>query len=56
MILVDERKVNVDEPVEKDLSVFQGQQVNASTGHGKPKLQAPQHAIPERFNEEFSRL
>ena len=45
MILVDEGKVNVDDPVEKYLPEFQGQQLNASTEPGKPRLQAPQHPI-----------
>lgn len=45
MILVDEGKVNVDDPVEKYLPEFQGQQVNAGIEAGKPKLQAPQHPI-----------
>ena len=45
MMLVDEGKVNVDEPVEKYLPEFRGQQVNAGTELGMPKLQAPQHPI-----------
>jgi CubicO group peptidase (beta-lactamase class C family) len=37
--------VNVEDPVEKYLPEFKGQQVNASPEPGKPKLHAPQHPI-----------
>ncbi len=45
MILVDEGKVNVDDPVEKYLPEFKGQQVNVSTDPAKPELKAPRHPI-----------
>jgi len=45
MILVDEGKVNVDDPVEKYLPEFKGQQVNVSTDPKKPELKAPRHPI-----------
>jgi len=45
MILVDEGKVNVDDPVEKYLPEFKGQQVNISTDPAKPQLQPPAHPI-----------
>ncbi len=45
MILVDEGKVNVDDPVEKYLPEFKGQQVNVSTDPAKPQLVAPRHPI-----------
>jgi CubicO group peptidase (beta-lactamase class C family) len=45
MILVDEGKVNVDDPVEKYLPEFGGQQVNVSPDPGKPELKAPRHPI-----------
>jgi len=45
MILVDEGKVNVDDPVEKYLPEFKGLQVNVSTDPSKPELKVPRHAI-----------
>jgi CubicO group peptidase (beta-lactamase class C family) len=45
MILVDEGKVNVDDPVEKYLPEFKGQQVNLSADPAHPQLQAPRHPI-----------
>jgi CubicO group peptidase (beta-lactamase class C family)/formylglycine-generating enzyme required for sulfatase activity len=45
MILVDEGKVNVDDPVEKYLPEFKGQQVNVSTNTAKPELKPPRHPI-----------
>jgi CubicO group peptidase (beta-lactamase class C family) len=45
MILVDEGKVNVDDPVEKYLPEFKGQQVNVSTDPAKPELVAARHPI-----------
>lgn len=45
MILVDEGKVNVDDPVQKYLPEFKGQQVNVSTDPAKPQLEAPSHPI-----------
>jgi len=45
MILVDEGKVSVDEPVEKYLPEFKGQRVNLSTDPKKPELVAPRHPI-----------
>ncbi|MFN0075022.1 MAG: serine hydrolase domain-containing protein [Prosthecobacter sp.] len=45
MILVDEGKVNVDDPVEKYLPEFKGQQVNVSADPAKPELKAPRHPI-----------
>ena len=45
MILVDEGKVNVDDPVEKYLPEFKGQQVNVSADPAKPQLVAPRHPI-----------
>ena len=47
MILVDEGKVSLDDPVEKYLPEFKGQKV--ATGDAKnPKLEAPVHAITVR--------
>jgi CubicO group peptidase (beta-lactamase class C family) len=43
MILVDEGKVSVDDPVEKHLPEFKGQMVNRSTDPKKPELVAPRH-------------
>jgi CubicO group peptidase (beta-lactamase class C family) len=48
MILVDEGKVNVDDPVEKYLPEFKGQQVNSSTNAAHPELKAPRHPIRVR--------
>ena len=48
MILVDEGKVNVDDPVEKYLPEFKGQQVNLSTNAAHPELKTPQHPIRVR--------
>ena len=45
MILVDEGKVNVDDPVEKYLPEFKSQQVNVSADPAKPELKAPRHPI-----------
>ena len=45
MILVDEGKVNVDDPVEKYLPEFKGQQLNVSADPAHPQLQAPRHPI-----------
>jgi CubicO group peptidase (beta-lactamase class C family) len=45
MILVDEGKVNVDDPVEKYLPEFKGQQVNVSKDPAHPELKAPRHPI-----------
>src|ERR1700693_238093 len=45
MILVDEGKVNVDDPVEKYLPEFKGQQVDVSTDPAHPPLKAPRHPI-----------
>jgi CubicO group peptidase (beta-lactamase class C family) len=45
MILVDEGKVSVDDPVEKYLPEFKGQRVNLSTDPKKPELVAPRHPI-----------
>jgi CubicO group peptidase (beta-lactamase class C family) len=45
MILVDEGKVNVDDPVEKYLPEFKGQQVNVGADPAHPQLQAPRHPI-----------
>lgn len=45
MILVDEGKVSVDDPVEKYLPEFKGQMVNLSTDPKKPELVAPRHPI-----------
>ena len=45
MILVDEGKVNVNDPVEKYLPEFKGQQVNVSEDPAKPQLKAPRHPI-----------
>ena len=45
MILVDEGKVNVDDPVEKYLPEFKGQQVNLSADPAHPQLKAPRHPI-----------
>jgi CubicO group peptidase (beta-lactamase class C family) len=45
MILVDEGKVNVDDPVEKYLPEFKGQQVNVSTDPAHPELKVPRHPI-----------
>jgi CubicO group peptidase (beta-lactamase class C family)/enterochelin esterase-like enzyme/sugar lactone lactonase YvrE len=45
MILVDEGKVNVDDPVEKYLPEFKGQQVDVGADPAHPQLQAPRHPI-----------
>jgi CubicO group peptidase (beta-lactamase class C family) len=45
MILVDEGKVNVDDPVEKYLPEFKGQQVNVAAEGAPPELRAPRHPI-----------
>ena len=45
MILVDEGKVNVDDPVEKYLPEFKGQQLNVAAEGAKPELKAPRHPI-----------
>ena len=45
MILVDEGKVNVDDPVEKYLPEFKGQQVNVSADPAKPEFKVPRHPI-----------
>ena len=45
MILVDEGKVNVNDPVEKYLPEFKGQQVEVGTDPAHPQLKAPNHAI-----------
>ncbi len=45
MILVDEGKVNVDDPVEKYLPEFRGQMVNVSADPTKPELVLPRHPI-----------
>ena len=45
MILVDEGKVNVDDPVEKYLPEFKGQQVNIGADAAKPELKTPRHPI-----------
>jgi len=45
MILVDEGKVNVDDPVEKYLPEFKGQQVNVAAEGAKPELRVPRHPI-----------
>ena len=45
MILVDEGKVNVDDPVEKYLPEFKGQQVNVSTDPAHPDLKPARHPI-----------
>ncbi len=45
MILVDEGKVNVDDPVEKYLPEFKGQMVNVSEDAKKSELKAPRHPI-----------
>ena len=45
MILVDEGKVSVDDPVEKYLPEFKGQMVNISTDPKKTELVAPRHPI-----------
>ncbi|MGB8170392.1 MAG: serine hydrolase domain-containing protein [Chthoniobacteraceae bacterium] len=45
MILVDEGKVNVDDPVEKYLPEFKGQQVNVAAEGAQPELKAPRHPI-----------
>jgi CubicO group peptidase (beta-lactamase class C family) len=48
MILVDEGKVSVDDPVEKYLPEFKGQRVNLSSDPKKPELVAPRHPITVR--------
>jgi len=45
MILVDEGKVNADDPVEKYLPEFKGQRMNLSTDPKKHELVAPRHPI-----------
>jgi len=45
MILVDEGRVNVEDPVEKYLPEFRGQQLNGSADPAKPELRAPRHPI-----------
>ena len=45
MILVDEGKVNVDDPVQKYLPEFKGQQVNVSTDPAHPELKPARHPI-----------
>lgn len=45
MILVDEGKVNVDDPVEKYLPEFKGQTVAVGKDAGGPILKAPVHPI-----------
>jgi|GEM_PF-49998 len=45
MILVDEGKVNVNDPVEKYLPEFKGQMLNVSEDQAKPVLKAPRHPI-----------
>lgn len=45
MILVDEGKVDVDDPVEKYLPEFKGQRVNISGDPNRPELVAPRHPI-----------
>ena len=45
MILVDEGRVNVNDPVEKYLPEFKGQQLNVSADPAKPELKAPRHPI-----------
>ena len=48
MILVDEGKVNVDDPVEKYLPAFQGQMVVAEHDDAHTLLQCPPHAVTVR--------
>jgi CubicO group peptidase (beta-lactamase class C family) len=48
MILVDEGKVSVDDPVEKYLPEFKGQMVNISTDPKTTELVAPRHPITVR--------
>jgi CubicO group peptidase (beta-lactamase class C family) len=48
MMLVDEGKVKLDDPVEKYLPEFKGQMVNVAKEKGKVELQAPKHPITIR--------
>ncbi len=45
MILVDEGKVSVDDPVEKYLPEFKGQLVNLSLDPARPEFKVPRHPI-----------
>jgi CubicO group peptidase (beta-lactamase class C family) len=45
MILVDEGKVNIDDPVEKYLPEFNGQMVKSGTDKNHPLLKKPAHPI-----------
>ena len=48
MMLVDEGKVNVEDPVETYLPEFAGQQVGVKTDDGQVRLQKPKHPITVR--------
>ena len=48
MMLVDEGKVNVDDPVEKYLPEFKGQMLQVGDGRGKAVLKKPAHPITVR--------
>ena len=48
MMLVDEGKVSVDDPVEKYLPEFKGQQVSVDLGQGRTELRLPSRPVAVR--------